>query len=485
MSLKRNTLFNLSGSILPMVVSLVTVPLYLQLIGQERYGVLSIVWILLGCFAFFDAGLSPATAQCVARLSKSPQPERESAFWSAFFLTVFFGFVGALVLYALGDILLRRILDIPDQLRPEVLDTLPWIAAALTVSTSNGVVIGALEGQERFGFVNSIAVAGTFLFQIGPLLVAYIAGPDLHWLIPAAVLARMALVPIFFTTLVRTLPLTFRSGPSWRRARDLFAYAGWFSVSSIISPLLVSLDKFLAGSILGVASVPYYTVPDKLVRATSILPGSISRALFPRLAQSDANHSKELAERSVAYLVTLITPAIVVMILAMHILLRAWISPAFAEAAANVGVLLALSVWINGLAYIPSTLLRANGRPDLPAKFHIIEILPHALILWCGMHYYGLEGGAWAQLALSILDTALLFWGSRLYIMLLRLQSFWEALVWLALAIFIERNLPHDWSWLTLSAFSVCGLLVSMWALNRSQDLRNLLYNTFKLACRS
>lgn len=46
--MKKNFFFNLIGMALPIVSSLVTVPIYIHHMGVERYGVLSVVWILLG-----------------------------------------------------------------------------------------------------------------------------------------------------------------------------------------------------------------------------------------------------------------------------------------------------------------------------------------------------------------------------------------------------------------------------------------------------
>ncbi len=47
-TLRRNLLINLTGLALPTLVSLVTVPLYIKVLGVDRFGVMTLVWVLVG-----------------------------------------------------------------------------------------------------------------------------------------------------------------------------------------------------------------------------------------------------------------------------------------------------------------------------------------------------------------------------------------------------------------------------------------------------
>ena len=150
MSLSRNASYNLVGALLPLFLSLVTVPLYLRLVGIERYGVLQIAWLLLGYFGLFDLGLGRATAFRIAALRNAPASARAETFWSALVVNLAMGCVGGGILWLVGRYALIDHAHVSAALRPELVAAIPLLALGVPIATVTGVLSGALQGRERF-----------------------------------------------------------------------------------------------------------------------------------------------------------------------------------------------------------------------------------------------------------------------------------------------------------------------------------------------
>ncbi|HES77073.1 MAG TPA: flippase, partial [bacterium] len=74
-----------------------------------------------------------------------------------------------------------------------------------------------------------------------------------------------------------------------------------------------------------------------------------------------------------------------------------------------VAVILLLGIWMNALAFLPYSYLQAQGRPDLPAKLHLIEVVPYLVFLWWAIGAWGIQGAALAWTLRVSLDSVLLF----------------------------------------------------------------------------
>jgi O-antigen/teichoic acid export membrane protein len=411
-TLKTNFGINVFGAIVPLAVALVTVPIYVRHIGDARYGVLSIVWVLLGYFGFLDLGLSRAAVNALARLRDAPQGDRARVLVTTLVLNLSLGLFGSLCLAVFGGYLLQHVLAVPGDLKPEIAQAFPWIVGLFPLALVSGVGIGALESRERFLLANVLQVSGTSLGQIVPVMLAIIVSPSLAVVIPAAVVARaLTVVAILIAVYRDEGPLSLAAFDR-HQARRLLSYGGWISVSGIVGPLMSSLDQFVIGSVLNVAAVAHYAVPMNLVIRSQVFAGALTRTLFPRMSSVGRDEAHSLAGRaliSLAYGYSAIcAPAIIL----TPVFFKYWISADFAAVAAPVAEILFFGAWINGLAFVPFGLLQSQGRPDVTGKFHAAEVLPFIAVLWGLTSAYGITGAAWAWSLRCAADAACLFWAA-------------------------------------------------------------------------
>jgi O-antigen/teichoic acid export membrane protein len=375
---------------------LVTVPLYISHIGASRYGVVAISWMLLGYFGFLDFGLSRASANALSRLGQASNAERSPVLMTAFHLNLGLGVSGGIILYAIGSLFFEYIFKIPSQLQSEALAAFPWMAAMLPLGMVGGVATGVIESRERFLLSSMLSGIGSVVGQVFPLLCAIFISPSLSILIPATLSARLLTVLFAYGVVVRLeSPIHFFNA-KWTWVRKLFGYGAWVSVSSLVSPLLETLDQLLIGSVLGTSAVTHYVVPMNLSMRSQIIASALARTLFPRLSRMSLHEARALNELGVVSLAygfgAICGPAI----LLSNWFLQIWISVDFAVVAAPVAQLLLFGAWFNGIAFIPYALLQGQGRPDLTAKIHLAEIIPFIGALFLLMHFGGLPGAALA-----------------------------------------------------------------------------------------
>lgn len=393
MSVSRHTAYNLMGTAAPILVALVSIPIYINLIGEQRYGMLSIAWILLGYFGVFDLGIGRAAAQRIASLDKT-QATRGQAFWTALTLNSALGALGGLAIWPAAHYFFAHQFQIETDLKPEVLQALPWLVLALPLSTITGVLSGALQGVERFLQLNAINATGSILFQTLPLLAAWLWTPDLGILMPVAIGSRLLGVIFLFFACLRHVTSNLTPSFNTHEARELLKFGGWITVSSLVSPVMVMADRFIIGAVIGAKAVTQYTVPFQLAERSTIVPSALSSSLFPRFAKDSDHDGKQIAVISVRLLLVLMTPVMVAAILLADPFLRIWISSEFSEQTALTLQILLIGFWINGVARIPHARLQATGHPNVVAICHLMELIPYLVVLFLGLNVGGVAGAA-------------------------------------------------------------------------------------------
>ena len=427
--LARNTLLNLAGQVIPLLIGLATIPYIVRGLGTERFGVLAIASVVLGYFSLFDLGLGRATTKFVADcLGRGKQQELPELIWTSVGFQVLLGLAGGVCAGAITPLLVGRILKIPMTLVGETTTALLILAASLPVVLACNGLRGVLEAGQRFDMVNYIKIpASTSVFLLPALALPF--GLRLPGIVLLLVLSRLGAMLAYLWACFKAFPaLRPRSAFRFqsRLLRPLAVYGGWLTVTNIVSPVLVYLDRFLIGSLLSMAALTYYTVPSEVVTRLLIVPSSLVATLFPAFSSIDASGDKSKLEeffaRSIKPLLLILGPLLLLIVVFSRELLDLWLGAEFAERATGVLQILAVGVLINSMAFVPFSLLQATGRPDLTAKFHLLELPLYAGLAWILIGQMGIVGAALAWTARVSVDAALLF-GAAWRLRLVSLQA--------------------------------------------------------------
>ncbi len=410
--LARNTLLNLAGLGVPLVVALAATPPLIRALGVERFGVLTTAWAVIGYFSLFDLGIGRALTHLVAgRVGEGREAEVPPAVWTATVLLLALGAAGGLTVWLLAPWLVEDVFRISPALRGETAGAIRLLAVSLPLVTSTAGLRGVLEAYQRFGAVNAIRLPLGVLTFLGPLAVVPFSR-SLVALVGVLVLARMA-------AWIAHAALSLSAVPALRHLarldRDvvgaLFRYGGWLTVANAASTVMVYMDRFVIGAVVSMAAVAYYVTPYELASRIALVPGALLGVLFPafatRFAQDPAG-----AARLFDGAVRLVFVALLPVALALTALapegLRLWVGADFAGHATPVLRWITVGVFVNCLALVPATALQGIGRPDLTAKLNVVELPLYLVALWLLLRARGIEGAAMAWTLRAVVDAAVL-----------------------------------------------------------------------------
>ncbi len=411
--LARNSVLNLIGQSTPLLVAIFVIPFLIKGLGTDRFGVLTLAWVVIGYFSLFDLGLGRTLTKLVAdKLGVNRVEDIPSLVWTALTLMLLFGMVGSMIIVMLSPWFVEDVLNIPRTLHAETLQAFYLLALSIPVVITTTGLRGILEAHQCFGLVNAIRIPmGIFTF-IGPLAMLPFS-KSLHLIVAVLIVGRLVSWLVHLLFCLRVVP-KLRHGFVFKSSllKPMLSFGGWMTVSNIVGPLMVYMDRFVIGAVLSVTAVAYYTTPYEVVTKLVVIPTALVGVLFPAFASSlinDKSRAVAIFGRGVNYIFLAVFPFTLLIITLAHEGLGLWLGDEFARKSTVVLQWLAVGVFINSLARLPLTMIQAAGRPDMTAKLHILELPFYLVAIFWLIKAHGIEGVAIAWTARVTIDTLLLF----------------------------------------------------------------------------
>jgi O-antigen/teichoic acid export membrane protein len=413
----KNTAYNFLGKGLPFIIALISIPVLINYLGTERFGILTITWVFVGYFSLFDLGLGRALIKTIAeRLGTDNEDDIAHIFRVVSILLGILGLFAGLLLYLITPYLVYDLLNIPEVFIHESINAFYFLSFAIPFTLLSSSFRGTLEAWQNFGLLNIIqSIIGTLTYLV-PLLVVLVE-PRLDYVVASLVLVRVIGSGILFKFANNLIVKTNRSDtPKKDLLKELLSFGGWITVSNILDPLLNYLDRFIIGAFLTMSVVAYFTTPYEVVIKLVIIPVALITTLFPvfsNIAVIAPEKLKSLISDSYHFLTAGIFIISFVGILGAEHFLYYWVGEEFAGESTLVLQIFLLGYFVNSIAKIPYTYLQSIGRPEITAKIHLAELPFTILLILLVIEPYGIIGIAIIRFIRLFVDMLLLMYFSH------------------------------------------------------------------------
>jgi O-antigen/teichoic acid export membrane protein len=418
MSIKKNTIWNLFGSGAPLLLGAFTIPYLLNQIGVELFGVLTIIWVLIGYFSFFDFGLGRALTQIISKIKLKNDNDYISNVASVGLTLIFaLGIFGCILLSLVAFPLGLYWLNVTDIFKNQVAISLLIASIGIPLTTLTSGLKGILEAYLDFKNVNYLR----FILGIGnfgfPALAVFMFGPDLTMIVVSLVVARFIVLILHIKLVSQYTKIKIVNiREHIIIVKEFIGFGSWMTLSNILSPLMVTSDRFIVSSIVGASLVAYYTVPFEILIRLLIIPAALTAALFPQITTllvSDKEKAKELFYKCMFITFSVMFFVCVFVAIFSKVGIEWWLNNEFAEHSWYIASILTVGILFNSVAQIPHATVQASGNVKATSIAHLIEFIIYIPTLIISVHYFGLIGAVVTWVCRAGLDLFLMLFLAR------------------------------------------------------------------------
>ena len=390
-----NSIINLSMQIIPIFIAIIFIPISIKALGNELFGVYSLIVTFIVLFNYLNFGIAPATTKEISKnLAKNNHKMVLSLLVNSFLMMLLIGIMISIIFITYNNDI--AIVMLKEEKLVTILSELIFLLGVMSPFLMIVIFLrSALEAKQIF-LVTSVnrAFLNSLIF-ISPIIV-YIDGFNIvsvfKLLIFVYMFSVMILTIIVYKEFLKDKEFTFRIKDS----KNLLSIGFWMMLSSLAGIGLYYADRFMIGSIISATAIAYYVAAYDLVTRLNIVSGSLTSALFPAFAHWFELEEKEKIRNAVIFVskIILFLVAIVGFLLIVYAksFLYLWINEEYSNNSYLILQLLTIGVLFNTLSVVPFRTLSAIGFPNIVAIVYIIEMPIFVIITYFLIIKYGLIG---------------------------------------------------------------------------------------------
>jgi O-antigen/teichoic acid export membrane protein len=412
----RNSIFNLLGYGIPILSALFIFPPLIKGLGQERFGILNIVWMMIGYFSFFDFGIGRSLTKITAeKIGLNQHQDIPPIFWTSILLMFIVSIAGGILIsFFIPNII--KYFNISPNLQNETLQTFYALIISIPVVSTSAGLRGVLEAYQKFPVINVIRIILGILTFLGPLIFLILTN-SLFWIVVFLLLIRIVIWFIYFIICFR-VNSSIKSNVSFKFSsiKPLLHFSIWITIANIVGPLILYSDRFLIGVLLSASAITFYATPYEIVTKLLMIPSSLMGVLFPAFSASyysDPELSRDLFYRGLKFVFFVLFPFILLIIYFAYEGMNLWLGEEFARNSSFILRILAIGVFVNSLALVPDNYFQGAGKPKISTMIYLIEMPLFIALMWAMVKIWGINGAAITWTSGAILSSAANFYMAK------------------------------------------------------------------------
>lgn len=403
------TASNLIANVYSLIVGIIFVPLYINYIGIEAYGVIGAFNGITTFLWLFDFGITTNINREMSKFYEQ-KDKRDLLDVKKTLEIVCYGLSGLISLFLSGFIALLAFYWFnSDRFTPAYLfSVLAILAISLVLQFPIAFYTGGLLGLNQQVPLNFINIFINTLKCVGSYAaVIYFDDKIRAFLIFQVILAvlQVLILKIALTKFTET------DGYRGKFKREVLGRLKKFTselfANNVVIILLMQSDKVILSRVLSLEDFGYYMLAYSITTMTvGIFSNSVTNVVFPNFSRLVAQDNRpeliknfHLSSQLMAWGMVSITT--ILAFFSQEILLIWARNPAVAEKTSLLLAVWAIGMGLNTLTLIPYYLQLANGRSNISFRFNLIALILNIPALIISSHFYGALGAAFCWLILN------------------------------------------------------------------------------------
>lgn len=391
------------------LMGLAFIPLYIQYLGIEAYGLIGLFAVLQASLTLLDMGMTPTLNREMARFTagahtiQSIRDLLRSVEWVTFGIAVFVAVgIWAASSWLVSDWL--RVGELPLDVVSQALTIMGVVTAFRLVE---GIYRSSLIGLQRQVLFSGINAIMATLRWLGAVVVLVWFSPTIEAFFIWQGLISSLTVGVLACATYRALPEAEHGGRfSLAALRGVRRFAGGMMGITFLALLLTQADKVLLSRLLSLPDFGYYSLAVMVAGVVHVLVAPMTQAWYPKFCELYALNDREGMAASyhmaTQMLSVIVGSAAIVVIVFAGTLLQLWTQDSeLTMQTATLVSLLTFGNLLNGLTSMPHQAQIAHGWLGLAVRINIVLVLLIVPSILMVAPRYGAEGAAWVWVCLN------------------------------------------------------------------------------------